>query len=153
MDETSIEDPQGLHQVSSLLRFSSSFFFFLFLFHVSSRCCGPLCFHLLGNRHQHNSVEFECSIQLGVYFLWKSQKERRKKVKETSEPVQTLIDGHSRYRSCALSYSLRLSLLIVTSARIHNIYCIPVVEIPGPFGHCRLQWMANFSWSNSTDIQ
>jgi hypothetical protein len=83
MDETSIEDPQGLHQVSSLLRFSSSFFFFLFLFHVSSRCCGPLCFHLLGNRHQHNSVEFECSIQLGFFFM--KEPEREKKESERDE--------------------------------------------------------------------
>jgi hypothetical protein len=78
MDETSIEDPQGLHQVSSRLRFSSSFFFFLFLFPVSSRCCGPLCFHLLGNRHQHNFVEFECSIQLDFFYERARKREERK---------------------------------------------------------------------------
>lgn len=115
---------------SGLLSFS--FFFFLFLFHVSSRCCGPLCFHLLGNRHQHNSVEFECSIQPSLFFLWKSQKERRKKVKETKVSQYKLwsmgIRDIALVLFLSLSYSLRLFLLIVTSARIHNIYCIPFVS-------------------------
>jgi hypothetical protein len=61
---------------------SSSFFFFLFLFHVSSRCCGPLCFHLLGNRHQHNSVEFECSIQLGFFFMKEPEREKKESEKD-----------------------------------------------------------------------
>jgi hypothetical protein len=38
MDETSIEDPQGLHQVSSLLRFSSFYFSFMSRLVVVVRC-------------------------------------------------------------------------------------------------------------------
>jgi hypothetical protein len=124
-----------------LLRFSSFYFSFMSRLVVVVRCVST-CWETV-----INITPWSLNVLFNLdFFLWKSQKERRKKVKETSESVQTLIDGHSRYRSCALSYSLRLSLLIVTSARIHNIYCIPVVEIPRPFGHCRLHWIANFSW-------
>ena len=91
---------------SGLLSSSFEFLFSLFLFHdVSSRCCGPLCFHLLRNRHQHNSAESECSIQLVFY-------ERENKESERDEPVKTLIDGLSRYRSCVPS---PVSFYIVTS--------------------------------------
>ena len=119
----------------------SSFFwvsslFSLFLFRVSSslssRCCGPLCFHLLGNRHQHNSMEFECSVLLFKLFLFMKEREREWKRRVSLSHYKLWSMG---IRDIALVffflYSL-LSLLIVTNAQIHTTCSIAVV---GSRGH------------------
>ena len=132
MDETSIEDPQGLHQFSSLLSFEFLLSFLYFSSSLSSRCCGPLCFHLLGNRHQHNSMEFECSLLLFKLFLFMKEREREWKRRVSLSQYKLWSMG---IRDIALVffflYSL-LSLLIVTNAQIHTTCSIAVV---GSRGH------------------
>jgi len=130
MDETSIEDPQGLHQVSSLppSSFSSLYFSFMMSRLVVVVRCVSTCWETVINITPW-SLNVFTSIQVVSFY-----ERARKRVKETSEPepVQTLIDGHSRYRSCVFFLYSLLSLLIVTNAQIHTTCSIAVV---GSRGH------------------
>ncbi len=76
-----------------------------------------------------------------VFFMKEPEREKKESERDESEPVQTLIDGHSRYRSCALSLSLIFSQTVSSYRNkcSNSQHLLHTICIPSPFGHCRLQ--------------